>query len=188
MYTGVDDFNNLGMMTRWNGKDHNGFYDGACGTITGTTGEIWPPVKGKDTVKVFVPDMCSSMTLDLDSETDIKGIDGARFIGTKRTFDNGSLYPEQGCYNVDGGVPTGVRDVSKCRFNAPAFLSFPHFYLADESYLTDIDGLQPNKTKHQLHFEIEPTTGIPLQVEAKVQVNIHIEKIPGIAYVQNQPY
>lgn len=69
------------------------------------------------------------------------------------------------------------------RFGAPAFISFPHFYLADPSYREPIEGMHPNKSKHEFFVSLEPNTGIPLQVRAQMQINILIEEIAGIEYV-----
>lgn len=35
------------------------------------------------------------------------------------------------------------------------FMSFPHFYGADTSYLEAVDGLQPEKDKHQAFITLE---------------------------------
>lgn len=71
------------------------------------------------------------------------------------------------------------------RFGAPAFISFPHFYLADPSYREPIEGMHPNRSEHEFLISLEPHTGIPLQVRAQMQINILIEAIPGIEYVFN---
>jgi hypothetical protein len=95
-----------------------------------------------------------------------------RFIGDDRVFDNGTKYPEKRCYcakrQIIGSdeisacseecVPSGVRSISKCRFGAPAFVSFPHFYKADPSYLLNIIGLNPNQDLHEFYVAVEPVS------------------------------
>lgn len=66
------------------------------------------------------------------------------------------------------------------RFGAPAFVSFPHFYLADHSYRDGIVGMNPNRSKHEFSISLEPKTGIPLEVRAQMQLNILIQPIAGI--------
>lgn len=39
---------------------------------------------------------------------------------------------------------------------APVFMSFPHFFNADEYYLNAIEGMSPNKEKHQFFMTFEP--------------------------------
>lgn len=46
-----------------------------------------------------------------------------------------------------------------------------------------MEGMHPNKSKHEFFVSLEPNTGIPLQVRAQMQINILIEEIAGIEYV-----
>jgi hypothetical protein len=55
-------------------------------------------------------------------------------------------------------MPSGVRSISKCRFGAPAFVSFPHFYEADPSYLQNINGLSPEQDLHEFYVAVEPVS------------------------------
>lgn len=97
-----------------------------------------------------------------------------RFYGDDSVFDNGTKYPEKRCFcsksqligttdittNVEECVPSGVRSISKCRFGAPAFVSFPHFYKADPSYLSNIKGLNPSQNLHEFSISVEPVSFI----------------------------
>lgn len=69
--------------------------------------------------------------------------------------------------------------MSDCRFGAPIFASFPHFYLADPAYANDLIGIKPNQSLHEFSLSLEPTTGIPLDVAAKIQINTMIQPISG---------
>ena len=55
-------------------------------------------------------------------------------------------------------MPSGVRGISKCRYGAPVFLSFPHFYAADPYYLRSVEGLNPKKELHELYLALEPVS------------------------------
>jgi hypothetical protein len=95
-----------------------------------------------------------------------------RFIGDESAFDNGTKYPEKRCYCAktqmiatseisacsEECMPSGVRGISKCRFGAPAFVSFPHFYEADPSYLLNIKGLNPDQDLHEFYVAVEPVS------------------------------
>lgn len=90
----------------------------------------------------------------------------------------------QGCYCT--GEPSkcpdlmkGVHNMSDCRFGAPIFASFPHFYLADPAYVDNLIGLKPNQSKHEFSLSLEPVTGIPIDVDAKIQINTMIQPISG---------
>lgn len=50
---------------------------------------------------------------------------------------------------------------------APAFASFPHFYLGDPSLLENIEGLKPDPEKHNSYIDIHPTLGMPLGANSK---------------------
>lgn len=126
-----------------------------------------------------------SLDLDSDNGSEKHGLEGIRYIGSKRSFDNGTYFPEQNCFanpkNIsENYLPRGLRNSSKCRFGAPAFLSFPHFYLADENLLKDFNGLKPDPAKHQFSIELEPKTGLPLEILAKAQINIKTQQINGL--------
>lgn len=97
------------------------------------------------------------MTLDYVEDVQSKQLLSYRFAGSRRTFENASQNADNWCFDV-GGVsnPSGIFNVSVCRYGAPAFISFPHFYLADPYYLNQVDGLLPNKDRHQFHIDLEP--------------------------------
>jgi len=99
----------------------------------------------------------SDVALEWAGETEEGGVDGWKFVGSPMTFDNGSIYPETECYCSGDCVPYGARNVSACKFGAPAFVSFPHFYLAHESYKASITGMCPNET-HQFVLKMEPVS------------------------------
>jgi hypothetical protein len=59
METGTDDVTNLGILRNWNYKNHTSYYDGGCGDVRGSGGELFPPVQAKRTTfEVFLPDIC----------------------------------------------------------------------------------------------------------------------------------
>lgn len=62
------------------------------------------------------------------------------FLGDPNTM------PEQKCYcpSPDNCLKKGVMDLYKC-IGAPLVASHPHFYMADEAYLTMVDGLKPSR-------------------------------------------
>lgn len=59
-------------------------------------------------------------------------------------------------------------------------MSYAHFYLADPSYLDPIEGLSPNKEKHESNLGLEPSTGLPLNVDVKIQLNLVMQPVEGI--------
>lgn len=100
-------------------------------------------------------------TLTLDYEKDVvnAGVPTYRFIGTEKIFSNKTDHPDNWCF-CSGGVcnPSGVGNSSTCRFGAPVFVSFPHFYLADPYYLNQVEGLSPQKDLHEFYINLEPVS------------------------------
>jgi len=187
MHTGTDDIHWLGTMDAWNYEQNPPYYDGQCSRITGSTGELFPPLENADGIGLFAPELCSSLYLVKSQNSESRhGLEGYKFYGDDSVFDNGTKYPEKRCFcsksqligttditaSVEECLPSGVRSISKCRFGAPAFVSFPHFYKADPSYLLSIEGLNPSQNLHEFYIAVEPHTGIPLEVKARMQINM----------------
>lgn len=185
MYSGQKDIDRMGTLTQWNYVHKTRFYHDNCSLVAGTTGELWPmDMQAKKDIEFFVTDMCRPVTLAYQQEHTLFGVTGSRWAGDNRVFDNGQDYPPNSCYctGEKASCPDllkGVHNMSDCRYGAPVFASFPHFYLADEAYVEAISGLSPNQTKHELSLSLEPTTGIPIDVSAKLQINTLIQPIPG---------
>ncbi|XP_020281410.1 protein croquemort-like [Pseudomyrmex gracilis] len=76
------------------------------------------------------------------------------------------------CYCNGECTPSGLINVTACRFGAPVFISLPHFYKTDPSVLETVVGLNPNEREHSFSITLEPTTGIPLEVSARLQINV----------------
>lgn len=112
-------------------------------------------------MSLFAPDLCRSVSLDYAGPALAKGVAGLRFEGGPRMLDNGELDPANTCFCGGAGgdcVPGGVANVSACRYGAPAFVSFPHFYLADPSYRAAVSGMRPDADKHSFYIALEPVS------------------------------
>jgi hypothetical protein len=70
---------------------------------------------------------------------------------------------------------------------APAYLSFPHFYQADPALLDAVEGLKPEKEKHQTYFLIQPVSSM-INLICYYSVSAYIavtEPLSGQADVMN---
>ncbi|XP_066248766.1 protein croquemort [Euwallacea similis] len=178
MYDGGDDLEKLGLITEWNYEHVTSYYSGKCAIVNGSSGELWYPPHNDDKVPIFSSDMCSNVILRRNGSGIHEGIEGNNYIGMVDAFDNGTHFESTKCFA--SGMPTGVRSVSACKFNAPAYMSFPHFYLADPIYRHDVDGMNPKPKKHTATLMLEPTTGLPLVVSVGFQLNLLMSKVDGI--------
>ncbi|XP_060532200.1 protein croquemort isoform X2 [Cylas formicarius] len=183
MYSGEHDGSKLGIITQWNYEHQTSYYPGECGIINGTSGELWYPPKGDEEVSLFAPDLCSNVQLHLNGTYEAYGLVGDKYIARDDVFDNGTFYPKQKCFA--NGYPTGLRSVSKCKYNAPAYMSFPHFYLADRHYVEQVEGMNPTAANHTTYLSLEPDTGVPLNVFAAFQLNLLMLNIAGINIFSN---
>ncbi|ETN61545.1 scavenger receptor class B, croquemort type [Anopheles darlingi] len=181
MHTGVDDITKLGSMAEWNYKPRTDFFEDGCGMLNGSAGELYPPGLSKEQpVELFTPDMCRTLPLDFEEEVTVHGVKAYKYSGAERAVDNGTLFPETACFSSGEIVPSGVLNISSCRFGTPVFVSFPHYYGADPYYLDQVEGLSPSKEKHQFFMSLEPTTSVPLDVAARLQLNIMIEPYENV--------
>ncbi|XP_055308069.1 protein croquemort isoform X3 [Sitodiplosis mosellana] len=193
MRTGQADMEKMGTLTKWNYVKKTKFYHDECSEVSGTSGELWPmDMNATADISLFVTDLCRPLTLAYQQQHTRFGVTGSRWVGDSRVFDNGQNYPPNSCYCTGArescpDLLRGVHNMSDCRFGAPVFASFPHFYLADEAYVNAVTGLSPDQSKHEFSLSLEPTTGIPLDVDAKIQINTLIQPISGFKLYKNVP-
>ncbi|BES94273.1 Scavenger receptor [Nesidiocoris tenuis] len=176
MDTGANDLTQVGKIRTWNGENRSDFFPGKCGEIAGTSGEVFPPwLTTKDRLGLFSGDLCRTIYLVYNKEASFKGINGLEFIGSYDNIDSGIVDPETSCYATGEPTPLGLHNITSCRYGAPFFVSYPHFYLGDPWLTTQVSGLQPNEDLHRFSLTVEPTLGVPLDVKGRFQVNIMLE-------------
>ncbi|XP_076297743.1 protein croquemort [Lasioglossum baleicum] len=91
------------------------------------------------------------------------------------------------CYCNGRCTPIGLMNVSSCRYGAPVFVSLPHFHRADPSLRERLVGLNPDEEMHDFSIMLEPTTGIPLKVSARLQVNVLLEPSKTVSLYKEVP-
>ncbi|BFF95494.1 protein peste [Drosophila madeirensis] len=189
MFTGADDISKMGQIYTWNNLTHTGAFPGACGQVRGSMGEFFPPnLSTNDTVYMYMPKMCRAVPLDYTETVTVHGITAYKYSGTQHAVDNGTLYPDTSCYCVGGKcLPVGVIDVGPCAFNASVYMSFPHFYNGDPSYLEAVEGLKPEREKHEFFMTLEPNAGVPMDVGGGFQANYYMEPVKGIDLYDKVP-
>lgn len=116
-----------------------------------------------------------TLTLEEDGIINYAGLEGKKFVSTVKMLDNGTKVPSRKCYCGKECQPSGTLDVSSCKFGAPAFVSLPHFYLADESYRSSLSGLDPNETDHEFYIVIEPVSFYIFTI-LNLKINKYISK------------
>ncbi|XP_037016778.2 scavenger receptor class B member 1 isoform X1 [Artibeus jamaicensis] len=180
VFTGIKDFSRIHLVDKWNGVSKvNFWHSDQCNMINGTAGQMWAPfMTPESSLEFYSPEACRSMKLIYQDSGVFEGIPIYRFKAPDTLFANGSVYPPN-----EGFCPclqSGVQNVSTCRFNAPLFLSHPHFYNADPVLADAVLGLHPNEKEHSLFLDIHPVTGIPMNCSVKLQLSLYVKSVKGI--------
>lgn len=119
-----------------------------------------------------------SIRFEYEQDARVKDILGYRFALGSNMVNNSMK--ENSCFNPFpdeelGELKNGLLNVSACKFDSPAYVSYPHFYLADQSLLDQFDPtstLNPSVEKHQSYITLEPTASLPLEVTMRLQINV----------------
>ncbi|KAJ8706402.1 hypothetical protein PYW08_011028 [Mythimna loreyi] len=184
MYTGQKQLDRFGYMDKINGLDHLPHWkDRPCNDIRASEGSFFPPrsVTKSDIVHVYDKDLCRILPLQYREDVYKDGIKAGLYTPPPSTFESADVNPDNKCYYPgEKCPPRGLQNISPCQYNAPVYLSFPHFYDADPNLLTPFDGLKPNKKKHETYFMIQPKIGVPLEGFVRVQLNLKVDRAPNI--------
>lgn len=188
IYTGHKTMERFGYLDKVNGLDHIPHWkDKPCNNLRASEGSFFPPrsVTKEDMVNIYDKDLCRIMPLQYRKDVYKDGIQAGLYTPPDSTLECADKNPDNKCY-CEGQAcpPRGLQNISPCQYNAPVYLSYPHFYDADPSLLTQFEGLKPDKEKHESYFLIQPKVGVPLEGFVRVQLNMKVDKAPSV-YVNN---
>jgi scavenger receptor class B protein 1 len=179
VHTGLLDLSQFGKIQKVDYASENDKYSGRCGNFFGTTGEFYGFHKSREEViGLFAPNMCRTMEFDYEKDIEVHGLKAYKY-GGDRVIDNGTKYNDRACYS-EGFMPSGIMNISKCRYNSPVSMSLPHYLYGDPFYGDQVEGLNPIKEKHEFFVGLEPTTGIPIKVASRLQANVLFRNDPGV--------
>ncbi|XP_008558035.1 scavenger receptor class B member 1 isoform X1 [Microplitis demolitor] len=193
IFTGASDITKYGMMDRWNGKDgFKHWTTDECDNVLGGDGSIFPPHINKNSkLKVFDKDLCRTLPLVFKEEVMAEGdVPGFRFVPPKDVFAAADRITSQQCYCPAGPpcAPEGTFNVSRCQYDSPVLLSFPHFYLADPALREAVIGISPpDEEKHQFFIDVQPLMGTTLRARARIQINLAVSQVRDIKQVASFP-
>lgn len=77
----------------------------------------------------------------------------------KHDDDDPDIVNMGNCYCNGECTPSGLINITECRFGAPVFISLPHFYKAP-SVLDQVEGLSPNERDHSFSITLEPVSNL----------------------------
>ena len=96
------------------------------------------------------------MSFNYVSNTSVHSVPGDLYKLDKTTFANATDYPPNACFH--NNLPSGLQNSTKCKAESAAFLSFPHFHLADPSFADKLapGSVNPNAERHESRIVLEP--------------------------------
>jgi len=88
MYTGKQDVNKLGVITRFNGEESLRHWSGEeCNRIDGTDGTMFPPhlVKRNSTIHIFAGEVCRRFPLEYTEDITVRVL---QFVAVSPVMSN----------------------------------------------------------------------------------------------------
>ncbi|GBP24807.1 Scavenger receptor class B member 1 [Eumeta japonica] len=85
------------------------------------------------------------------------------------------------CYDTTPSLPSGLSDGSKCYYDFPMVLSYPHFYTGLSQKEVSVTGLKPDRERHNSFAVVEPLTGTPFVSIARMQSNLRVHDLSGFS-------
>ncbi|XP_074026812.1 epithelial membrane protein isoform X2 [Leptinotarsa decemlineata] len=193
IFTGSEDISKYGLIDKFNGKDNLTHYSSdECNSVMGSDGSIFPPhMTVNTTIHLFDKDLCRRLPLVFDKEViSSNDVPAYRFKPPKNVFGDLEENPDNACFCPQGPpcAPSGFFNVSLCQYDSPVLLSFPHFYLANDSYRLALDGISPpDPEKHSLYMDIQPMMGTAMAAKVRVQINLAVSQVVDIKQVATFP-
>ncbi|XP_050524925.1 scavenger receptor class B member 1 [Daktulosphaira vitifoliae] len=181
IYTGHTGMDKFGLLDRINGMDELPFWKGSpCNSIRASEGSFFPPreITKSDIVHIYDKDLCRVWALRYRKDIVKDGVTAGYYTPDDNLLETSAVNPDNKCFCEDSTDCTikGLQYIGPCQFNAPVYLSFPHFYNADPKLLEDVEGLQPDQEKHETFMKIQQRLGVPLEARVKVQLNLKVEQ------------
>lgn len=202
MNHGIKDLGKKGWVSQYDGSAELGWWQkgSSCDKVGGQDGgTLAPGAKKEDNLEMFIDLMCRKLPLKFEKEVEHAGLKSLRFIpppnalGSHDDTNTERQNPENKCYCMEGFdcYSSGLLNMAPCKVRpdlpdgAPIALSFPHFYQADEKYQNAVEGLNPEKEKHEFYVDIAPDFGFPLAIRPKFQLNVVINRDPDVPTMSN---
>ncbi|XP_068210065.1 lysosome membrane protein 2-like isoform X1 [Palaemon carinicauda] len=186
---GLDDYLSI---VKWRGNESLSYWNNEyCDMINGTDGTQFPPQVTKDKdLYLYTSELCRSLYLKYERETDVHGITTYRFVPPKDVLEDPKVNPDNQCFcypNVSYCLGASMLNMAPCAFDAPIVLSTPHFYQGNQVDIDSIDGLDPHKEEHETYLDIEPNTGVAMRAMKKMQLNVPLKRYGSFPSFKNVP-
>ncbi|KAJ8688359.1 hypothetical protein QAD02_024154 [Eretmocerus hayati] len=146
-----------------------------CNRIQGASeGTVFPThMDTRATFRIFRKAFCRPVPIAFAKEVKKNGVPGYLYTIPENFADPPDQNPENECYCFKGEcMKKGLLELTPCYYNIPAAASFPHFLDADPTLANGIEGLHPDRKKHESFVILQPDIGIPMHVHSRLQTNL----------------
>ncbi|XP_072758180.1 scavenger receptor class B member 1 [Anoplolepis gracilipes] len=180
-YLSIEKYNGSPGLAHWGYVETEGNEtreeNSICNTIQGASeGIIFPPYIDKRAIfRVFRKAFCRTLPVEFKEEIFTEsGLSGYLYALTEDFAYPPDQNPDNECYcrKMKTCMKKGLSNITPCYYNIPTAISLPHFLDADPSLLEDIEGLKPDRKKHESFAIIQETIGIPIYVHSRMQTNL----------------
>ncbi|XP_015601972.1 scavenger receptor class B member 1 isoform X2 [Cephus cinctus] len=179
-YLSIESFNGSPGLAYWGYVDVEGNETNPantmCNRVQGATeGCIFPDNLDRNAVfRVYRKAFCRTMPIVFKKEVVENGFPAYLYSLSDDFLETPDKNPDNECYcrKMEKCLKKGLTDVTPCYYNIPAALSLPHFLDADPTLLEGVEGLHPEEEKHRTKILLQPTVGIPLYVNSRLQTNL----------------
>jgi len=175
--TGKDNMTNILNFLNWRNKTSMGCWGSdAANQVTGSDAtQFWPGITQQDLPEIFVDNLFRMIQMYSNETKVVKGIKLLTFRIPLQGMMNATHYPPNAAFYQYGH--DGVQNMTSCQNGAPVFMSKPHF-LDGPWYRTRVNGMHPDRDKHDTNVNIEPTLGTTMQAFKRIQVNLKLLREP----------
>ncbi|XP_050299903.1 scavenger receptor class B member 1-like isoform X2 [Anthonomus grandis grandis] len=190
VYTGMTGMQEFGLIANLNGKETLPYWnEPPCNTLEASEGSFFPPryYTKKDVITLYDKDLCRTFPMQYRLSDQKHGISYDLFTSADDIFESVDKKPDNKCYCPGNEYcpPKGLQNISPCQYDAPVYLSFPHFLDADPTFINTVDGLEPKRELHETYMKIQPKLGVPLEAKIRVQLNLRVLQAPHITAVRD---
>lgn len=179
IYTGADQYEKVGLVERYNHLSSvTAWPDQYANMINGTDGTILPPfITQNDKIYIFENDLCRSLYALYNGTIRVTDdIELYKFTPDEYFFANSSVNPDNAGFCTPAGncLPAGLLNLTNCIGGVPIIMTCPHFLYCDPKYPQEMDGVTPDVEKHQTGVYVEPTTGLLMKANKRIQFNTQL--------------
>ncbi|XP_023174123.1 lysosome membrane protein 2 [Drosophila hydei] len=187
--TGYQGMEQFGYIDSLNGMDHLPHWnEEPCTSIAGSEGSFFPPrdITKSDVVHIYDKDLCRIIPLKYVERVEKDGLAADLYRLPNNSYGDSRNNPENKCYDTnDYEAVRGLQNISPCQYGAPVYISNPHFYESDPQLLDAVEGLEPQREKHETYFKIQPKLGVPLEGKVRIQLNLKVTRAPDVHPVRD---